>query len=195
MMATYRGIFVLAAVASLTAAPALAASGAAPEMAAVARIIAPTPGAKLCFRRVYDRAHLRRHPHQNVMELTFLLRVAGYDAQGNDVSDKPDHIAFHFALSARRRGDSEPMTTAGDCSGRDRAICAVDCDGGSAIIEKPTAGGGLSLKLEGEGIAFGNDCDTTRGVFLPPGDDDRTFLLDKAPPEICRQLEKDVLGD
>jgi hypothetical protein len=195
MAATFPGIFVSALAVGLTAAPALAASGNGPETAAVTGIIEPTPGAKLCFRRVYDQAHLRGHPRQKVTELTFLLRVVGYDAQGNDARDNPDHIAFNFALSVRRRGDRKLMTTAGDCSGAERATCAVDCDGGAAFIEKPAAGGGLILKLEGEGIAFGNDCDTTRGVFLPPGEDDRAFLLDKAPLETCRQLEKDVLGD
>lgn len=195
MAMTFPETFVAALAAGLTAAPALAASGNGPETAAVARIIAPAPGAKLCYRRVYDKAHLREHPRQKVTELTFLLRVAGYDAQGNNVRDKPHHIAFKFALSVRRRGDSKLMATAGDCSGAERAMCAVDCDGGAAFIEKPASGDGLILKLEGEGIAFGNDCDTTRGVFLPPGEDDRAFLLDKAPLETCDRLDKDVLGE
>ncbi len=195
MAAAFARIFILALAAGPIAAPTLAASANGPETAAVAAIIAPTPGAKLCFRRVYDVAHLRRHPQQKVGEMTLLLRVVGYDAQGNNVRDKPDHIAFNFALSVRRSGDRKLMTTAGDCWGAERATCAVDCDGGAAYIEKPASGDGLVLKLEGEGIAFGNDCDTTRGVFIPPGEDDRAFLLDKAPLETCRRLEKDALGD
>ena len=175
MAAAFAGIFVSALAAGLTA---TAASAKSPETAAVAAIIAPTPGAKLCFRRVYDAAHLRGHPHQKVREMTLLLRVVGYDAHGNNLREKPDHIAFNFALAVRRRGDRKLMTTAGDCSGGERAMCAVDCDGGAAFIEKPASGDGLVLKLEGEGIAFGNDCDTTRGVFLPPGEDDKAFLLD-----------------
>ncbi|WP_298357374.1 hypothetical protein [Rhodoblastus sp.] len=195
MAAAFARIFILILAAGLNAAPALAASASGPETAAIAAIMAPTPGTKLCFRRVYDAAHLRGHPQQKVRDMTLLLRVVGYDAQGNDVRDKPDHIAFNFALSVRRRGDRKPMTTAGDCSGAERAMCAVDCDGGAAFLEKPASGDGLVVKLEGEGIAFGNDCDTTRGVFIAPGEDDKAFLLDRAPREACHRLEKDVLGD
>lgn len=194
MTATAKAIFAMAIAAGLTASAAPAAENQ-PKTDAVAKIIAPTPGEKVCFRRVYEAAHLRAHRKQTVAELTFLLRVVGYSAAGDIMRENPDHIVFNFALSARRRGAQKPMQTAGDCHGADRAACVVDCDGGEAFIEKPASGDGLIMRLEGEGIAFGNDCDSTRGVFLTPGADDKLFELEKAPWDFCAKLEKEMLGE
>jgi hypothetical protein len=43
------------------------------------KILPPEPGRKACWRRVYDAKHLTAHPQQKVTELTFFLRVSGYD--------------------------------------------------------------------------------------------------------------------
>jgi len=162
---------------------------------ALAQILPAEGGRKGCWRRVYDAAHLHDHPRQSVAEMTFFLRVKAYDAKGNEVARNPHHLFYNFALAAKRRGEARARVTSGDCSGEAAMQCAVDCDGGGAAIERAAKGEGLVLKLEGEGIAFGNDCDTHRGTFLAPGADDKTFLLEAQPIAACAALERDALGE
>ena len=109
------------------------------------KILPPEPGRKACWHRVYDAKHLAAHPQQKVTELTFFLRVSGYDA-------------------------------------------------GGVTIDKLLSGDGLSISLEGDGIAFGGDCYTTRGTWVRPGSDDKVFHLDPVSVEACKTLEKEQLG-
>src|SRR5262249_25310954 len=55
------------------------------------KILPPEPGRKACWRRVYDAKHLAAHPQQKITELTFFLRVSGYDAGGAYVFKNPHH--------------------------------------------------------------------------------------------------------
>jgi hypothetical protein len=158
------------------------------------KILPAEPGRKACWRRVYDAKHLAAHPRQKVTELTFFLRVSGYDVGGNYVFKNPDHIFYNFALSLKRRGDKRALATGGDCLGEKTADCVVDCDGGGVSIDKLPSGDGLSISLHDGGIAFGGDCDTTTGTWVGPGADDKIFRLDKAPDEACTMLEKEWLG-
>jgi len=111
------------------------------------KILPPEPGRKACWRRVYDAKHLATHPQQKVTELTFFLRVSGYDAGGAYVVKNPDHIFYHFAFSLKRRGNKRALTTNGDCLGSKTADCVVDCDGGGVTIDKLPSGDGLSISL------------------------------------------------
>jgi hypothetical protein len=65
------------------------------------KILPPEPGRKACWRRVYDAKHLAAHPQQKITELTFFLRVSGYDAGGGYVFKNPDHIVYNFAISLK----------------------------------------------------------------------------------------------
>ncbi len=78
------------------------------------KILPPEPGRKACWRRIYDVKHLAAHPRQKVTELTFFLRVSGYDVGGHYVFRNPDHIYYNFALSLKRRGDKRALATSGD---------------------------------------------------------------------------------
>jgi len=69
------------------------------------KILPPEPGRKACWRRVYDAKHLTAHPQQKVRELTFFLRVSGFDAGGAYVFKNPHHILYNFAFSLKRRGN------------------------------------------------------------------------------------------
>ena len=102
-------------------------------------------------------------------------------AQGDRRSRKSSH---------RRRGDKRFRTTAGDCTGDKVAKWYVDCDGGGVTIENGPEKRGLRVLLQGEGIAFGNDCDTTRRTFVGPGADDKILDLEPAPLSECAYLEK-----
>ena len=155
---------------------------------------APEPGKTACFGRSYDARHLHDHPRQTVAEMTLLLRVEGLDAKGERVTMNPDRIRYLFALAVKRRGDKAPLMTAGECSGDREAECAVDCDGGAVFIETSADGAGVMVRLREEGIGFGADCDTTRGILHParrgrPGVRPRACarrgLLVSRPDETC----------
>jgi len=177
-------------------ASALAKDGAAilTGLEAAAKILPAEAGRKACWKRSYDAAHLRAHPEQKVTQMLFLLRVAGYDAKGGYVFRDPDHIAYNFAIAVKRRDDRRRLDANGDCGGEAQARCAVDCDGGGVVIAKPESGEGLMIRIDKDGVGFGNDCDTKRGTFVYPGADDKVFRLEPAPQKACDALEKSTLG-
>ncbi len=154
------------------------------------KILPPEPGRKACYRKVYDTQHLHDHPRQKITQMLFFLRVEGLDATGALVVKNPDHIRYIFAIALQRRDDKRPLRTAGDCLGGAVADCVVACDGGGVAIENSSRGGGLTLRFQDDGIAFGNDCETTRGYFVKPGADDKVFQLEPAPLASCLSLEK-----
>jgi hypothetical protein len=180
-------LFALAPLALARAEPAPA-----DQPGAAEKLLPPEPGRKACYQRIYDAAHLRDHPLQKVTELKFFLRVIGYDRQGNYDFKNPDHIAYNFALALKRRNDARPLSTSGDCLGEQ---CVVDCDGGGATIEKAPTGGAIYLRLLERGISFGGDCDAKAGLFVRPGADDKAFLLEPVPLDVCLSLEKSQLSD
>ena len=120
------------------------------------KILPPEPGSKACWRRVYDAKHLVAHPQQKVTELTFFLRVSGYDAGGGYVFKNPDHIVYNFAISLKRRGNKRALAIGGDCLGDNTVECVVDCDGGGVTIDKLSSDDGLSISLDNDGIAILN---------------------------------------
>jgi len=76
--------------------------------------------ARGCFARVYDRAHLARHPDQIVMDVKLHI-VKPHD---------------YFALRMRVRGRNEALSTTGYCYMPEPpeppgVNCIVECDGGS----------------------------------------------------------------
>ncbi len=163
-------------------------------LSAVVKILPPKPGRTACFRRLYDARHLGAHPRQTITEMVFVMRVEGMDAKGDRVLKDPNHVMYRFALELKRRGDRRPLRTNGECNGDRAAECFVDCDGGGVTVERMAQGGGLTIRLQGEGIAFGADFDTTRGYFVGPGADDRVFELAPAPATACQSLERAQLA-
>ena len=157
------------------------------------KILPAEPGRKACWRRVYGAKHLAVHPRQKVTQLIFFLRVSGYNAGGAYVFKNPDHIYYNFALSLKRHGDKRALATSGDCLGEKTIDCAVDCDRGGVTIGRVSSDR-LSIKLNVRGIAFGGDCDTTTGIWVRPGAEDKVFNLDPAPMRACEALEKEQLG-
>ena len=159
-------------------------------------ILAPEPGHKACYRRVYDKAHLAAHPKQTVTGMTFLIRVVRYDAQGeryHTPATKPDDwIGYQFAMAVDRRREGRTLRTSGDCFGFDSARCSVDCDGGGVTLENPEADV-LLVRLTDYGIRMSGSCEG--GAMLKPGSDDKVFRLAKAADKVCAGLEKRQLGD
>jgi hypothetical protein len=161
--------------------------------ATLAKLLPPDPGAKLCYARSYDAAHLKQHPKQTVTEVTFFMRVVGYDHGGGYVVRNPDHIGYQFAMAVKRRA-GKPLRTAGDCSGGTGVHCVVDCDGGGVNVEKLAAGEDLMLRLLEGGIRMHGDCDGA-GVMVGAKSDDKAFQVSKAPVQACAALEKQELGN
>ena len=161
-------------------------------------ILAPEPGSKGCYRRVYDKAHLAAHPKQTVTAMTFLIRVVRYDAQGerhHTPATKPDDwIGYQFAMAIDRRQERRTRRTAGDCFGNESARCSVDCDGGGVTLEKAAPDGLLVRLADDYGIRLSGACEG-KAVMLKPGTDDKAFRLAKVADKLCAALEKDQLGD
>ena len=163
-------------------------------LSAEMKILPPTPGGTACFHRLYDSRHLSEHPRQTIAEMVFVMHVEGMDAKGDPALKNPHHVIYRFALEVRRRDNRRPLRTNGECSGDGVADCFVDCDGGGVTVERSAQGGGLTVRLQGEGIAFGNDCDTNRGYFVGPGADDKIFELTPAPLTTCLPLKRTELA-
>lgn len=160
----------------------------------IADLLPATPGARACFARTYDAAHLRAHPHQRVTAVTFLMRTTGFDKKGEWVltpDGKAEYTRTLFGIRFARRDLRKPQTTSGECAqGESEAHCYVECDGGGVVLEK--SGEGLLLKLLDQGIRI-EDCDE-KDVRLMPGRDDKAFRVDKVDGAQCRALEKATLG-
>ena len=160
-------------------------------------ILAPEPGSKACYRRVYDKAHLAAHPKQTVTAMTFLIRVVRYDAQGerhHTPATKPDDwIGYQFAMAVERRREGRTRRTSGDCFGYENARCSVDCDGGGVTLEKAAPDALLVRLADDYGIRLSGACEG--GVMLKPGSDDKAFRLAKVADNLCAALEKNQLGD
>ena len=91
-------------------------------------ILAPTVGQKACFSRTYDGAHLRQHPRQQVMAMSFELRYVR--------TPSADIERYEFSMSVRTRARPNTLYTSGVCETNVDStypggnLCTVDCDGG-----------------------------------------------------------------
>jgi hypothetical protein len=162
-----------------------------PSLAGLTDIVPPEAGRSACYSRQYDDAHLARHPRQQVATMVFLLRAAHYDFDKAAPPEKlEDRVYYQFAMAVKRRGEKRTLRTSGDCFGGEGISCAVDCDGGSAAIEKIQNVDALMVRLSSErGIRMYGDCDGA-AVWLKPGADDKAFRLDRSPPKVCRALQR-----
>jgi hypothetical protein len=159
-------------------------------------VLPPQPGAKACYSRAYDTAHLRAHPNQRVTRVTFLLCVKAYDRPTADAQRFEDKVYYQFALSVQRRGEKGILRTAGDCLQNEKTGCVVDCDGGGVTLEKAPQADAILLRLMApDGIRMFGDCDDDHGVMVKPGTDDKVFRVDKTADAACRALETRELGD
>jgi hypothetical protein len=92
---------------------ALPVSAAAHAATPLDELIAPEKGNSTCFQRIYDAAHLRRHPNQTTTAMTVWLR---YEAmQGTS------GLALDFGTAVSRRGDALPFFAQGDCQWDEKA--------------------------------------------------------------------------
>ncbi|WP_269931457.1 hypothetical protein [Aminobacter sp. HY435] len=155
----------------------------------LASFVSPQAGARACFRRVYDQAHLKGHPKQAVTEMQF--RIAYYIHDPDEFAPKGQRN-YYFQLLAKLRDtkQAKPLSAMGECSptADGKAIfCGVDCDGGGVKVKRNDAGK-ILVDLEAIGrLRMTADCgeDEDNAFELTSGTDDKRFLLSQVPDSEC----------
>ena len=137
------------------------ASGAARTESVLARF-----GGSSCFARIYDKAHLARHPDQNVRTIALSRSSAG-------VSGGKTALILNFKV----RQSGETYSGEAICSPRGSdATCTLEGDAGRFSLA--AKGDDLSMTVVRVSVEGEKD-------FAEFGADDRVFLLRKAASVRC----------
>jgi hypothetical protein len=140
-----------------------------------------------CYQRTYSASHLAAHPAQTVTSMHLLL-IKGASRFAPD----------QFAIAVTRRGSSTEASGAGRCRWNTVArtlSCYIDsqCDGdcGGVDIESAHDRSNVLVHLAtrmGPGLIHLHE---PSGLFnaLHSGVDDRSFRLEVADQETCKNLE------
>lgn len=150
-----------------------------------------------CFERIYDAAHLARHPLQKVGSMVLLV-------QGEMIAEDP--IAnYSFLLAMSYKNGPARYFSSGYCGhGSGGAAsglhCGIDCDGGS--LDVALAGDTRSTLVSLERIAIWPEKarlgdDPEHHDTLDAGADDKSFRLQRVAPSRCMALvdDKDDLAE
>lgn len=159
-----------------------------------AKMFAGAPGKDknyACFVRVYDGAHLARHPLQKVKMMKLLVTA-------ERAEEKPD-LSYSFRLGVAFTKKPGNFDSSGDCgfgsvaeSTPTRTVmgCGVDCDGGGITVELKPDNKATLVRLERIRIWQNNKPDED-GLDLSGGADDKIFRLDRTSLNQCRSLISD----
>lgn len=154
----------------------------------LAKFLAPQDGGRICYSRVYDAAHLKAHPKQQVTEMEF--RMAYYTHEPDEFFPQGQRN-YYFALLAKLRGQDsdQPLIAEGECSTNDNGksiFCGVECDGGGVVVTRRD-GGKILVDLDVMGrLRMSSGCDESDDVVeLERGEDDKTFLLSQMTESSC----------
>jgi len=136
----------------------------------------------VCFSRVYDAAHLARHPRQDVTDMALLARLEGVE---------PSY--YSLTLGLRLRGSKELHTARADCRSQgvhgDAAIlCAVTCDAGRVDITLKDNGSVYLTFPNNAAIWTPSEADDPKAKGPKLGADDLIFRLDRSPGAPCAAL-------
>jgi hypothetical protein len=159
------------------------------------RLFAGDPGKQeksyACFVRLYDTAHLARHPLQKVNAMKLLITAEKVR------EDEALNYSFRLGLMFRDRPGN--FDSSGDCGHIKETLsadnkaqlgCSVDCDGGGITAELVADSKSTKIRLDTIRIWRNNKPDQ-EGFSLSGGADDRVFRLDRASLEQCRSLVTD----
>lgn len=151
-----------------------------------------------CYGRVYDQAHLSKHPRQKVTSLYVWRSVEDRKEAENytarKAEDQPEGFGVDAYVTFRdRRGNFQNSLWCGgpgdDSKGKNR--CSIDCDGGSFVLEQDNAN---SMLLRNNGFVLiggcGDDVEESKTVYFDPGADDKVFRLERKDPSVCRAEEQ-----
>jgi hypothetical protein len=153
-----------------------------------------------CFGRVYDRAHLARHPNQKVTSLHIFRYLGERPEAENWQASQRDEAITQF----RETGVAwvQAFVTFRDRTGyfhnwltctkeaNDGAHCYIECDQGSFDLkrESPT-----TVLLHNNGFVLIGGCfaeGDEQEIDFIPGKDDKVFRLESKPPAVCRVEEQ-----
>jgi hypothetical protein len=156
-------------------------------------------GQEACYGRVYDAAHLKKHPKQRVtafhlfrdftpdpnMEMPPENHQALIDSDGEGGIRVTAYVRFRDRPGLFYNG-----MVCGGASEGGKVRCGIECDGGGFTVK----GTGKSLLLENEGFVVVGGCgasedEAEQADFVKPGADDKVFRLDPVPVAQCRALE------
>lgn len=184
------GAMILAAVASSASAQS---DGPASKVApALKQLLAARENNTICFVRIYDEAHLKRHPRQKVREISLAVTVEHI---------KEDNLfRYNFDMRAKIKGVAKLQRTGGECghayadtpSQEKTVTCGVECDGGGVVIEPQAGNQSLLVHLAYRGeegrirMAACGESEEEKSIDLVSGADDKVFRLQKAPAQACR---------
>jgi hypothetical protein len=177
-------------------------------------LIEPVTGKSACFTRIYDNAHLKKHPKQKTTALTVWLKYApiGCGVTGDILG---------VALAITRRGDPAALFSQGGCdwnqwanrdTSNNRLIKTFPKEAGNVCMQsaRPDVFEAVSAQEGGSLILDrGKDRDTlmvyldgsltmvkraNRGKLLDVrfGVDDRVFMLRRTDTKDCAAVEEAV---
>lgn len=158
------------------------------EEGALAELLAPEPGASICYARTYDADHLKRHPDQTVTSVLFSLEYFRHDPDDYFPDGQRN---YYFGMGVNLRDRPGLLSTGGECTlGEGTIWCGVDCDGGGVLLKREGSGV-ILIDLESTGRIRMNGCGGGEGdaIDLEPGLDDKVFRLE-ADAEACLPLEE-----
>ena len=148
-----------------------------------------------CFTRVYDAAHLKSHPKQNVTNMTLL--VDSYIDDGDESATR--YYGLEIGVNFRKVG--KPFEVSGSCNGAvdngGMLHCGVDCDGGQIDVRLKDANAVLVDIPYGARVWDPSQDETSddpdAGVVPEAefGTDDKTFLLQRTALDACVSLMND----
>lgn len=178
-------------------------------------LIAPKPGNRACFTRVYDAEHLRKNPKQTTTSMTVWL---AYDKAAGDPAVL---LPPGLGIAITRRGDSEPLFADGGCTWdegvnrdvQDRPLIknfkktvGISCmmlarpdvfdvssaeEGGYLILDPGKDKDTLMVYLD-TGLAMVKRADRAKDTFVKFGADDRVFILHRSDAKACNAVEDAV---
>ncbi len=131
-----------------------------------------------CFARLYDAAHLARHPQQRVRHITF-----DYKPEASAEARKAyGPRTFGVAVKFRAKADGDGGAVAYCRDSGDRISCAAEADAGTFEI---TSAGPDQIRIRmTRGLGFENG--SKKGhISLDDGPDDKVFVLRRAPLKAC----------
>jgi hypothetical protein len=151
----------------------------------LSELVPEKDGAVACWSRLYDAAHLKEHPDQQVEAMAFSISYAAETAEFAE--------QYSFLIEARMRNGDVGYNT-GPCYENEGSIsCGVECDGGYVMVRPASDDGSMMLDLETSGFIWlsggcgVDDPDGDGGFALESGKDDKQFLLRPMPAGTCEE--------
>jgi hypothetical protein len=135
-----------------------------------------------CWTRIYDAAHLTKHPGQSVTAMT--LAITSHSGEGGDYRAK-------VTAKLRDKTDSYANLDAALCSVAGDAKDRLACAGNGIFMDQfrlQPAAKNMKLAMQGdnEHIALMPGVDISAFVLLSPGNPENAlFLLQPAPGKAC----------